>query len=66
MYQYYAIRRISYLSNLPMTQNQVLQTLHDSFAKIELLKYASMFECEVNILTKNFKEFFKDHNSGLI
>ena len=54
MYQYYAIRQISFLSNLPMTQNQVLQTLHDSFAKIELLKYASMFECEVNILTKNF------------
>ena len=54
MYQYHAIRKISFLSNLPMTQNQVLQTLHDSFAKIELLKYASMFEREVNILTKNF------------
>ena len=33
MYQYYAIRKISFLSNLPMTQNQVLQTLHDSFVK---------------------------------
>ena len=33
MYQYYAMRKISFLSNLPMTQNQVLQTLHDSFAK---------------------------------
>ena len=61
-YQYYAIRKISFLSNLSMTQNQVLQTLHDSFAKIELLNYASMFECEVNIVTKEFA----DHNSGPI
>ena len=30
-----------------MTQNQMLQTLHDSFGEIELLKFASMFECEV-------------------
>ena len=55
MYQYYAIRKISFLSNLQMTQNQVLQTLHDSFGKIELLKFASMFECEVNILTKTVR-----------
>ena len=61
MYQYYAIRKISFLSNLPMTmQNQVLQTLHDSFAKTELLKYASMFECEVNIVTKTFRTIIRD------
>ena len=48
MYQYYAIRQISFLSNLQITQNQLLQTLHDSFAKIELLKFASIFQCEVN------------------
>ena len=44
-----------FLSNMQMTQNQVLQTLYDSFAKIELLKYASMFECEVAIVTKTFR-----------
>ena len=60
MYQYYAIRKISFLNNLPMTQNQVLQTLHDSFAKIELLKYASMFECEVNIVTKTFRTVIRN------
>ena len=60
MYQYYAIRKISFLSNLPMMQNQVLQTLHDSFAKIKLLKFASMFECEVNIVTKNFRTIIRD------
>ena len=43
-----------------MTQNQVLQTLHDSFAKIELLKYASMFDCEVNIVTKTFRTIVRD------
>ena len=60
MYQYYVIRKISFLSNLPMTQNQVLQTLYDSFAKIELLKYASMFDCEVNIVTKTFRTIVRD------
>ena len=60
MYQYYAIRKISFLSNLPMTRNQVLKTLHDSFAKIELLKFASMFECEVNIVTKTFRTIIRD------
>ena len=43
-----------------MTQNQVLQTLHDSFAKIELLKYASMFECEANIVTKTCRTIIRD------
>ena len=57
MHQCYAIPKISFLNNLPMTRNQVLQTLHDSFPKIELLKYASMFECEVNIVTKITKTF---------
>ena len=60
MYQYYAIRKISFLSNLPMTRNQVLQTLRDSFPKIELLKYASMFQCEVNIVTKTFRPIIRD------
>ena len=60
MYQYYAIRKISFLSNLQMTQNQVLQTLHDSFAKIELLKCASMFKCEVNIISKTFRTIIRD------
>ena len=60
MYQYYAIRKISFLSNLPMTRNQVLQTLHDSFAKIELLQFASMFECEV---LKCCNQDFQDHYS---
>ena len=41
-------------------KNQVLQTLHDSFAKIELLKYASMFEREVNIVTKTFRTIIRD------
>ena len=49
-----------FLSNMQMTQNQVLQTLYDSFAKIELLKYASMFECEVNIVTKTFRTIIQD------
>ena len=60
MYQYYVIRKISFLSNLPMTQNQVLQTLYDSFAKIELLKYASLYECEVNTVTKTFRTIIRD------
>ena len=38
MYQYYASRKISFLSNLLMTQNQVLQTLHDSFWKNRTVK----------------------------
>ena len=49
IYQYYAIRKISFLRNLQMTQKQVLRTLHDGFCKRELLKFAPMFECEVNI-----------------
>ena len=60
MYQYYAMRKIAFLSNLPMTQNQVLQTLHESFAKIELSKYASMFEYEVNVVTKTFRTIIRD------
>ena len=51
---------LSFLSNLPMTQNQVLQTLHDSFAKIELLKFASMFECEVNVVTRTFRAIVRE------
>ena len=52
---YYVIRQISFLNNLLLTQNHVLQTLHNSFGKIELDKLASMFECNVNILTKSFR-----------
>ena len=39
-----------------------LQTLYDSFAKIELLKFASMFECEVglNVVTKTFRTIIRD------
>ena len=60
MYKYYAIRKISFLSNLLMMQNQVLQTLHDSLGKIELLKLASMFEYEVNIITKSFRAIIRN------
>ena len=38
----------------------MLQTLHDSFAKKELLKFAPMFECEVNIVTKTFRTIIRD------
>ena len=37
-----------------------LQTLYDSFAKIELLKYASMYECEVNTVNKTFRTIIRD------
>ena len=40
--------------------NQVLQTPHDSFGKIDLLKFASMFEREVNILTKIFQGHYSE------
>ena len=43
-----------------VTQNHELQTLHDSFAKIELLKFASMVECEVDIVTKTFRTIIRD------
>ena len=62
MYRHYAIRRISFLSNLQIMQNQVLQTLHESYGKIELLKFAWMFEGEVNILTKTFRAIIRIYN----
>ena len=43
-----------------MTQNQLLQTLHDSFAKIELLKFPLMIECEVNVVTKTFRTIIRE------
>ena len=55
MHRYYVIRKVNFLNNLLTAQNHVLQTLHDSFGKVELLNIAVMLKCDVNILTKTFR-----------
>ena len=54
-HHYYMMRKISFLQNLKITNNQVLQTLHDSFGNIKLQMLASMLACDAKTLTRTFR-----------
>ena len=51
---------ITSVTGLHQSHTQYFAIMHDSFAKIELLKFASMFEFEVNSVTKTLRTIIRD------